>query len=69
MFNEDARCAIGVLARRLSGKENAAAAGLLRVMRARLTGADQASLEYEIALAPDEEHDYGFGALIGLGRI
>ena len=38
-------------------------------MRARLTGADQASLEYEIALAPGDEHDYGFDALIGLGRI
>jgi RimJ/RimL family protein N-acetyltransferase len=49
--------------------ENAAAAGLLRTMRAHLTGRDEASLEYEIALVPDDDHDYGFGALIGLGRI
>jgi hypothetical protein len=37
-------------------------------MRARLTGADQESLEYEIALTEEEDDDYGFGALIGLGR-
>jgi RimJ/RimL family protein N-acetyltransferase len=49
--------------------ENAAAAGLLRIMRARLTGADEVSKEYEIALLPQHDHDYGFGALIGLGRI
>jgi RimJ/RimL family protein N-acetyltransferase len=49
--------------------ENAAAAGLLRIMRARLTGADGVSKEYEIALLPEHDHDYGFGALIGLGRI
>ncbi|HKR70983.1 MAG TPA: GNAT family N-acetyltransferase [Streptosporangiaceae bacterium] len=47
---------------------NAAAAGLLRAMRARLTAADQESLEYEILLTSDDD-DYGFGALIGLGRI
>ena len=49
--------------------ENAAAAGLLRVMRARLTGADEVSKEYEIALLPQDDHDYGFGALMSLGRI
>ncbi|MGN6790850.1 MAG: GNAT family N-acetyltransferase [Streptosporangiaceae bacterium] len=49
--------------------ENAAAAGLLRVMRARLVGRDHASLEYEIALAARADHDYGIGAIIGLGRI
>jgi ribosomal protein S18 acetylase RimI-like enzyme len=49
--------------------ENAAAAGLLRVLRARLTGADEVSKEYEIALLPQDDHDYGFGALIDLGRI
>jgi hypothetical protein len=38
-------------------------------MRARLTGADEVSKEYEIALLPQDDHDYGFGALIGLGRI
>ncbi|MGN6676762.1 MAG: hypothetical protein ACTHKL_03155 [Streptosporangiaceae bacterium] len=47
---------------------NAAAAGLLRAMRARLTTADQESLEYEIPLTSDDD-DYGFGALIWLGRI
>jgi GNAT superfamily N-acetyltransferase len=49
--------------------ENAAAAGLLRTMRARLAGRDEASLEYEMSLLPDDDHDYGFGALIELGRI
>jgi RimJ/RimL family protein N-acetyltransferase len=49
--------------------ENTAAAGILRVMRARLTGADEVSKEYEIPLLPPEDHDYGFGALIALGRI
>src|SRR5215470_9771990 len=47
---------------------NAAAAGLLRAMRARLNAADQESLEYEIPLTSDDD-DYGFGALIGLVRI
>lgn len=49
--------------------DNAAVAGLLRTMRARLTGRDGATLEYEVALLPDDGHDYGFGAVIGLGRI
>ncbi|HEX5190439.1 MAG TPA: GNAT family N-acetyltransferase [Streptosporangiaceae bacterium] len=49
--------------------DNAAVAGLLRAMRARRTGRDGASLEYELALLPDDDHDYGFGAVIGFGRI
>jgi RimJ/RimL family protein N-acetyltransferase len=49
--------------------DNAAVAGLLRTMRARLTGRDGATLEYEMPLLPDYDHDFGFGALIGLGRI
>jgi RimJ/RimL family protein N-acetyltransferase len=48
---------------------NAAAAGLLRAMRARLIRADEESLDYEIALISNDDHDYGIGALIGLGRI
>ncbi|HUZ56416.1 MAG TPA: hypothetical protein VMU94_28320 [Streptosporangiaceae bacterium] len=36
---------------------------------ATLVGRDSAFLEYEIALLPDPEHDYGFGALIELGRL
>ena len=49
--------------------DNAAVTGLLRTMRARLTGRDGATLEYEMPLLPDYDHDFGFGALIGLGRI
>jgi RimJ/RimL family protein N-acetyltransferase len=49
--------------------ENTAAAGILRVMRARLTGTDEVSKKYEIPLLPPDDHDYGFGALIALGRI
>ncbi len=49
--------------------DNEAVAGLLRALSARLTGRDDQSMEYEIPLTPDDEHDYGFGAIIGLGRI
>ena len=49
--------------------ENAAAAGLLRAMRARLTGRDHESLAYEIKLTPEDDHDYGFGALLSLWPI
>ncbi len=49
--------------------DNAAVAGLLRTMRARLTGRDGASLEYEMPLLHDDDHDCGFGAIIALGRI
>ena len=49
--------------------DNAAIAGLLRSMSAELVGRESANLEYEISLVPDPAHDYGFGVLIGLGRI
>jgi RimJ/RimL family protein N-acetyltransferase len=49
--------------------DNMAVAGLLRKLSARLIRRDSAFLEYEIALLPDLEDDYGFGALIELGRI
>jgi RimJ/RimL family protein N-acetyltransferase len=49
--------------------ENAAAAGLLRAVRARLTGRDHESLAYEIPLIDEKDHDYGFGVILSLGRI
>ena len=49
--------------------DNNAVAGLLRALSARLTARDHESLEYEIPLTHGDEHDYGFGAIIGLGRI
>ncbi len=49
--------------------DNEAVAGLLRALNARLTARDHESLEYEIPLTHGDEHDYGFGAIIGLGRI
>ncbi len=48
--------------------DNVAVAGLLGKLSARIVRRDSAFLEYEIALRPDLEDDYGFGALIELGR-
>ena len=49
--------------------DNVAVAGLLRKLSATLIRRDSTFLEYEIALLPDPGNDYGFGELIGLGRL
>jgi RimJ/RimL family protein N-acetyltransferase len=48
--------------------DNSGVARLLRNLGARLVGRDGSFLEYEIPLAPEPEHDYGFGELIAAAR-
>jgi RimJ/RimL family protein N-acetyltransferase len=49
--------------------ENAAAAGLLRAARGRMTGRDHENLTYEVPLTSGQDHDYGFGAILSRGKI